>query len=100
MSQLRDGSRGRLSSHDGGIPVYSRAVRKPDLLRGGEASAFMPNHGTSQVRTGFFLGSPGPTHRSGSEVVAKCGRFLCFHCIVLLQDIILNVSVRMGRPLV
>jgi hypothetical protein len=65
MSQLRDGSRGRLSSHDGGIPVYSRAVRKPDFLCGGEASAFMPNHSpTHKSALIFFLGSPGPTHRS------------------------------------
>jgi hypothetical protein len=42
MSQLRDGSRGRLSSKDGGIPVNSRAVRKPDFLRGGGGSSFMP----------------------------------------------------------
>lgn len=70
MSQLRDGSRGRLSSHDGGIPVYSRAVRKPDFFRGGEASAFMPNHSptNSKVRADFLLGSPGPS-------LAMCKRY-------------------------
>jgi hypothetical protein len=31
MSQLRDGSFGRLESHEGGIPVYWRTVRMPDL---------------------------------------------------------------------
>ena len=55
-SQLRDGSRGRLSSHDGGIPVNSRAVRKPDFLRGGGGNSLIlplharytrPEHGTS-----------------------------------------------------
>jgi len=30
MSQLREGSFGRLSSQDVGIPMYLRAVRKPD----------------------------------------------------------------------
>ena len=43
ISQLRDGSRGRLSNQDGGIPVNSRAVRKPDFLRGGESFKLMPN---------------------------------------------------------
>ncbi len=38
MSQLRDGSLGRLESHDLGIPVYSRAERIPDF--GG--SVFIP----------------------------------------------------------
>jgi hypothetical protein len=31
MSQLRPGSFGRLSNHDGGMPVYSSATRVPDL---------------------------------------------------------------------
>ena len=43
MSQLRDGSLGRLSSQDGGIPVNSRAVRNPDFLRGGELFKLMPS---------------------------------------------------------
>ena len=30
MSQLREGRLGRLSSHDGGIPVYCRTVFTPD----------------------------------------------------------------------
>jgi hypothetical protein len=35
MSQLRDGSRGRLSNSDGGTPVYSSAERRPDFGLGG-----------------------------------------------------------------
>ncbi len=31
MSQLRDGSLGRLESHNLGIPVYSRAEQIPDF---------------------------------------------------------------------
>lgn len=31
ISQFREGSLGRFSSQEGGIPVYSRAVRTPDL---------------------------------------------------------------------
>jgi hypothetical protein len=71
ISQLRDGSRGRLSNQDGGIPVNSRAVRKPDFLRGGESFKLMPN-GAWQVgqsflrfrfsvasRVGFLLFGPG-----------------------------------------
>ena len=54
ISQLREGSRGRLSNQDGGIPVNSRAVRKPDFLRGGEPFKLMPN-GAWQVGSGWPL---------------------------------------------
>ena len=54
ISQLREGSRGRLSNQDGGIPVNSRAVRKPDFLRGGESFKLMPN-GAWQVGHFVFL---------------------------------------------
>lgn len=34
MSQFRDGSFGRLSSQDGGIPVYCKTVLTPDIFLG------------------------------------------------------------------
>lgn len=34
ISQFREGSFGRFSSHEGGIPVYSRADRRPEFCFG------------------------------------------------------------------
>ena len=34
ISQFLEGSFGRLSSHEGGIPVYLKTVRTPDCLGG------------------------------------------------------------------
>src|ERR1700733_10823711 len=75
ISQLRDGSRGRLSNQDGGIPVNSRAVRKPDFLRGGESFKLMPN-GAWQVRFSvarrswgrIFIMRPGPTLKGAHKI--------------------------------
>ncbi len=52
MSQLRDGSLGRLESHDFGIPVYSRAERIPDF--GG--SVFIPASSAISVRGELVFG--------------------------------------------
>lgn len=35
MSQFREGSLGRLSSHEVGIPVYRRTIFTPDMRGGG-----------------------------------------------------------------
>jgi hypothetical protein len=40
MSQFREGSLGRLSNHEGGIPVNSRAALIPDF--GLVGKAFVP----------------------------------------------------------
>jgi hypothetical protein len=59
MSQFREGRRGRLFSHDGGIPVNDRTVRMPPGGLGAvdgvpsEPGALMPAVFNSQV---FFEG--------------------------------------------
>ena|SRR6266404_1634787 len=58
ISQFRDGSRGRLSNQDGGIPVNSRAARKPDFLRGGESFKLMPNGAPQVVQFSLKLRFP------------------------------------------
>ena len=42
MSQLREGSEGRLSSQEGGMPVYCRTMRTPDCGDLGVGNALSP----------------------------------------------------------
>lgn len=43
ISQFREGSVGRLLSHEAGIPVYSRAVFMPDFLAMGGGIEEVPS---------------------------------------------------------
>jgi len=49
MSQFREGSFGRLSRSEGGIPVYRSTVRIPDCF-GGRAGGWSTGRGSMSVK--------------------------------------------------
>ena len=56
MSQFREGTLGRLESHDWGIPVYLRAAFMPDSwARGGAGVAPLEDIGLDTSRTSLRL---------------------------------------------
>lgn len=65
MSQFLDGSFGRLSSHDGGMPVYLRTVLTPDCLAGSEGGFVMV--GSAMVDTSTSSKLFGETSETGTD---------------------------------